>query len=69
MTTEHVQTLIKEALAVSKFLDGKPITDQVEWNGSTTTPAMLLSLAMNRLQHAAYELDATRLTYFGFPET
>jgi hypothetical protein len=69
MKTERALTLLKEAQSIAKFLDGLPITDAVEWNGHTTTPAMLLSLAMNRLQRAAYELDSQRLTYFGFPHT
>lgn len=66
--TTHVRTMIQEAMDIAVFLDDKPIGEEVEWEGRSVTPAMLLSVAQNRLIHAMAELDATRLTYFGFPE-
>lgn len=69
MSTLPARKLLDEAHAVLLFLDDKDITEQVEWNGHTTTPAMLLALAQNRLRLAAERCDQTRLTHFGFPES
>lgn len=67
--TTHVQEMIKEALDIAETLDGKPTDETVPFNVEHHhPPAMLLSLAINRLRHAAEELETSRLTCFGLPE-
>lgn len=67
IVTTHVQEMISEALDIAQLLDGKQLEDLVERDDRDHPPVMLLSLAINRLRHAAEELEATRLTYFGLP--
>lgn len=68
MDTSRPRKLLDEAHAILIYLDDKEVTDEVEWNGQTTTVAILLSVAQNRLRMAAEWSDHIRLAYFGFPE-
>lgn len=68
MATKNARFLLDEAHAILLYLDDKEVTEEVEWNGHLTTPAILLAVAQNRLRLAAELCDHTRLTYFGFPE-
>lgn len=66
--TGDQRRLVDEARDIIVMLDGAAVDEELEYEGRTVTPAMLLSVAINRLQRAAIHLDSTRLTYFGFPE-